>query len=198
MSRGNRFQEMRAFDVGVITPNENCWPRQIDERLGASVPRRLWTIGTNEILANRKIGLFGSVDCPADVVTSARKNIQKFTGSGATFISGFHSSVEKECLEILIETKQMIVVSVARSLERMRVPAEWQESLENGRLLILSRFEKTRRADKDTARRRNELVAAMSDEVLIIHASDGGAISQVADLVRLWGIPFEKLDSEIS
>jgi predicted Rossmann fold nucleotide-binding protein DprA/Smf involved in DNA uptake len=188
---------MRAFEIGVITPNENSWPRRLDQRLGSSAPARLWTIGNSGILRNRKLGLFCSVDCPADVVTSARKTVQKLTHSGVTFISGFHSSVEKECLAILVEARQKIVVSVARSLKGMRVPAEWKESLDSGRLLIVSRFERSRRADKDTAQRRNELVAAISDEVLIICASPGGRIAQVANLVSAWEIPVKRLDSEI-
>jgi predicted Rossmann fold nucleotide-binding protein DprA/Smf involved in DNA uptake len=60
--------------------------------------------------------------------------------------------------------------------------------------LLLSRFEKSRRADRETARRRNELVAALSDEVLIIHAEPGGHIGQISELVSRWNIPMRKLD----
>ena len=59
-------------------------------------------------------------------------------------------------------------------------PTEWRKALDAGRLLILSPFEKRpQRPDIESARRRNELVAALSDEVLIIHAEPGGQIDQL-------------------
>jgi predicted Rossmann fold nucleotide-binding protein DprA/Smf involved in DNA uptake len=59
-------------------------------------------------------------------------------------------------------------------------------------LLLLSRFEKSRRADKETARRRNELVAALADEVLIVHAEPGGAIERISQMIDVWSIPRRK------
>jgi predicted Rossmann fold nucleotide-binding protein DprA/Smf involved in DNA uptake len=107
-----------------------------------------------------------------------------------TLISGFHSPVEKECLKILLEGTQPIIVCPARSLRKMRIPAVWRPALEGGRLLIISRFEQSpRRADTGTARRRNELVAALSDEVLIVHAEPGGAVERISVLVDRWRIP---------
>jgi len=79
----------------------------------------------------------------------------------------------------------------------MRVPAEWRPALEAGRLLIVSRFEQSpRRVDSGSARRRNELVAALSDEVLIVHAEPGGNIERISELVDRWQIPPRKLNSE--
>jgi predicted Rossmann fold nucleotide-binding protein DprA/Smf involved in DNA uptake len=109
-----------------------------------------------------------------------------------TVVSGFHSPVEKECLRILLRGKQPIIICLARALGKIRLPSEWRVALESGRLLLLSRFEKSRRADKDTARRRNELVAALSDEILIIHAEPGGAIERISELIDGWSIPRRK------
>jgi predicted Rossmann fold nucleotide-binding protein DprA/Smf involved in DNA uptake len=67
--------------------------------------------------------------------------------------------------------------------------------LVSGRLLLLSRFEKSRRADKNTARRRNELVAALSDEVLIIYAEPGGSVARISQMVDLWKVPKRKVQS---
>ena len=104
-------------------------------------------------------------------------------------VSGFHSPIEKECLRILLEGKQSIIICLARALARIRLPKEWQGAIEGGHLLLLSRFEKSRRADKETARRRNELVAALSDEVVIIHAEPGGSVERISQLIDRWNIP---------
>ena len=178
-----------------ITPSDIHWPQQLSERLRASAPLRLWAIGRLEILATRKVGLFCSVRCPGDAILGAYDAARKLRDDGVTVISGFHSPVEKECLRILLRGKQAIIICLTRSLGRIRVPAEWRQALDSGRLLLLSSFEKPRRPDKESARKRNELVAALSDEVFIIHAAPGGHVEELTRLVDRWGIPFRKLAS---
>ena len=153
-------------------------------------PSRLWAIGNLEILPGRKVGLFCSVRCPGSAIIAAHDAARKLRDDGVTVISGFHSPVEKECLRILLRGKQPIIICLARSLVKIRVPSEWRPALESGRLLLLSRFEKRpRRPDAKSARRRNALVAALSDEVLIIHVTPGGQIDQISELASNWGIP---------
>src|SRR3972149_12304862 len=180
---------MKAPDVLTLTPSQAHWPRQLDKRLDTVAPSRLWAIGNLEILAEHKVGLFCSVRCPGDAIIVAHDAARKLRDDGATVISGFQSPVETECLQILLRGQQPIIVCLARSLGRLRLPTEWRKALASGRLLLLSRFEKSRRADKNTARRRNELVAALSDEVLIMHAEPGGRIEHITMLVDRWSIP---------
>lgn len=179
-----------AVQVLTLAPADACWPRQLDARLGTAVPSRLWAIGNVEILADHKVGLFCSVRCPGDAILGAYDAARKLRDQGVTVISGFHSPVEKECLRILLRGKQPIIICLARSFVKIRVPAEWRRALDSGRLLLLSPFEKRpRRPDTRSARRRNELVAALANEVLIIHATPGGQIDQLSRLADRWGIP---------
>ena len=181
----------------TLTPSQTLWPRQLDDRLKSAAPSSLWIIGSPGLLAERKVGLFCSVRCPDDATLRAYDACRKLRDEGMTLISGFHSPVEKECLKILLQGTQPIIVCPARSVTKMRVPAEWRPALEGDRLLILSRFEQSpRRADTGSARRRNELVAALSDEVLIVHAEPGGNIERISELVDRWQIPPRKLNSE--
>jgi predicted Rossmann fold nucleotide-binding protein DprA/Smf involved in DNA uptake len=174
----------------ALTHADDSWPRQVEVRLGSDAPSRLWAIGNLEILPGRKVGLFCSVRCPGSAIIAAHDAARKLRDDGVTVISGFHSPVEKECLRILLRGKQPIIICLARSLVKIRVPSEWRPALESGRLLLLSRFEKRpRRPDAKSARRRNALVAALSDEVLIIHVTPGGQIDQISELASNWGIP---------
>jgi predicted Rossmann fold nucleotide-binding protein DprA/Smf involved in DNA uptake len=181
------------MDVLTLTSSQIQWPGRLDERLQKLAPSRLWFIGNPEILAVRKIGLFCSVSCPADTAAKAHGAARQLCEEKAAIVSGFHSSVEKECLQILLQRKQSVVICLARALGKIRLPGEWQPALGAGRLLLLSRFEKSRRADKDTARRRNELVLALSDEVIIIHAEPGGQIAEISQLADRWNIPRSSL-----
>ena len=186
---------MEHFDVALLTANHDSWPRQINQRLGQAAPSRLWTIGNQAIFTMHKIGLLCSVDCSADAPGSARNALEKLFVTRPAFMSGFHSPVEKEWLRVLLEARQNIIISVARSLTKLRVPAQWQESLDSDRLLIVSRFDGARRADKETARRRNELVAALADEALVI-SRPGGSIERISQMISGWGIPRVALQSE--
>jgi predicted Rossmann fold nucleotide-binding protein DprA/Smf involved in DNA uptake len=186
------------IQVLTLTPSRTIWPRQLDDRLKSAAPSGLWAIGSPEILAERKVGLLCSVRCPDAAAADAYATVRKLRGEGVTVISGFHSPVEKECLRILLEGKQPIIVCPARTIGKMRIPSDWQPLLDDRRLLILSRFERSpRRTDTSSARRRNELVAALSDEILIIHAEAGGNIERISELVERWKIPRRKLNSGV-
>jgi predicted Rossmann fold nucleotide-binding protein DprA/Smf involved in DNA uptake len=180
--------------VFTLTPSHALWPRQLDHRLKSAAPSTLRAVGSPRLLTGPKVGLFCSVRCPEDAAFRIYDACRKLWDEGATVISGFHSPVEKECLRILLEGKQPIIVCPARAIGKMRIPPEWKPLLEDGRLLILSRFEQSpRRADSGTARRRNELVAALSDEILIIHAEPRGLIERISQLADQWSIPQRKL-----
>jgi predicted Rossmann fold nucleotide-binding protein DprA/Smf involved in DNA uptake len=112
-----------------------------------------------------------------------------------TVVSGFHSPVEKECLRIMLRGKQPIVICLARAFGKIRLPSDWRRALESGRLLLLSTFDKwPPRPDKNSTAYRNECVAALSDEVLIIHATPGGEIERISELVERWNIRSRKWD----
>jgi predicted Rossmann fold nucleotide-binding protein DprA/Smf involved in DNA uptake len=177
-------------EILTLTPSQSLWPRQLEDRLKSAAPSSLCIVGSPALLAHCKVGLFCSIRCPDDAFLRAYDACRKLQDEGMTAISGFHSPVEKECLKILLQGTHPIIVCPARTVRKMRIPAGWRPALEGGRLLIVSRFEQSpRRADSGSARRRNELVAALSDEVVIIHAEPGGAIERISQLVGHWNVP---------
>lgn len=184
---------MRESVIFSLTLPQAGWPRSIDERLRQASPSRLWTIGNTEILGQRKVALFCSVRCPGDKILAAYDAARKLRDDGATVVSGFHSPVEKECLRILLRGKQPIIVCLARSIEKIRLPTDWRGPSEAGRLLILSQFEKRpKRPTVESAHQRNQLVAALANEALIIHAEPGGTIERISKLIERWSIPRRK------
>lgn len=61
----------------------------------------------------------------------------------------------------------------------MRMPAEWNVPLAEGRLLLLSPFTgKTRRPTAGLAQKRNEFVAVLAEKVFVSHAAPGSKIGQ--------------------
>jgi len=152
------------------------YPHVLLAGLGAQSPASLAALGNLELLALPKTAIFCSARCPGNVILPTYDRATQWRDAGRCVISGFHSPVEKECLRILLRGSQPIIVCPARALPK-RIPPEWKKPLADGRLLILSAFTATaKRATAELAHRRNELVAALADEVFIAHATPGGRL----------------------
>ncbi len=185
-----------ASQVLAFTRSQASWPRQLDDRLKKAAPSHLCAIGNLEILTKRKVGLFCSVRCPGNAILGAYDAAGKLRDDSVTVVSGFHSPVEKECLRILLRGRQPVIICLARAFGRIRILTDWRRALDSGRLLILTMFEKwPPRPTVESARQRNELVAALSDEVIIIHATRGGQIEEISKLIDRWKIPRKRINS---
>jgi predicted Rossmann fold nucleotide-binding protein DprA/Smf involved in DNA uptake len=177
------------MNLTIFKSTDSAYPARLHERLGEHAPRTLNCLGDFALLSQTKTGLFCSVRCPGDKILAAYDIARRLRDDGVTVISGFHSPVEKECLPILLRGKQPIIICLARAMEKFRIPAHWRGALDTGRLLVLSPFEKRpRRPTVESSYRRNELVAALSDEALVVHAEPGGNIARISELLRDWKI----------
>lgn len=159
------------------------------ERLDRDAPVRLWAIGRLDLLNVPKTALFCSKTCPGDAVLAAMDQAQKWREQGRCIISGFHSPIEKECLQILLRGVQPIIICPARSLEGMRIPKAWQEGIETGRILLLSPFDSSqRRLTAALSEQRNKLVAALADEVYFAHITPEGKTARLGEQISRWEI----------
>ncbi len=92
--------------------------------------------------------------------------------AGIPIISGFHTPMEKECLDLLLRGAQPVVICPARSLQGMRVPSAWKPAILAGRLLLLSPFGgQHRRITAELARLRNRFVPEIAKEIFVAHAT---------------------------
>ena len=147
-------------------------------------------LGNIRLLGNRKVALLCSARTPGDAILRAHDAARRMRDEGVTVISGFHSPIEKECLLILLRGKQPVIICPARAIEAMRIPTEYRTAFDAGRVLFLSPFTKApKRVTKDSALRRNELVAALADEAYIPYLSSGGQTARIAEMLMAWKVP---------
>jgi len=173
----------------TITLEDSRYPARLIRHLGADAPPELTVLGNLELLALPKTALFCSEKCPGGVILPTYDQAAKWRDTGRCVISGFHSPVEKECLQILLRGDAPVILCPARAMLE-RLPAQWAIAAAGGRLLILSPFTaKENRVTTDLARRRNEFVAAMADEAYIAHATSGGQLENLARKLAAWGVP---------
>ena len=177
------------MDIHQIEAVAAEYPARLRERMDADAPPQLTALGNLNLLALPKTALFCSARCPGKVILTTYDQAAKWRDAGRCVISGFHSPVEKECLQILLRGSQPIIICPARALPQ-RVPPDWKKPLTAGRLLVLSAFAATaNRITAELASRRNEFVAALADEVFIAHAAVGGHLETLTSSLRAWGIP---------
>ena len=173
------------------------YPQGVLACLGDAAPESVSARGNVGILERHKLGFFCSKKCPGSLIIQTYDVACALRDAGVTVVSGFHSPMEKECLTLLLRGSQPIIVGPARGIERMRLPREWREPLDQGRLLLLSPFaEKHRRPTVKLALARNDFVAVLADAVLFAHAEPGGKTEGLCRRVIEWGTPAFTLDND--
>lgn len=130
-----------------------------------------------------------SKETPGATILKAFDQAAAWRDAGRCVISGFHSPLEQQYLDILLRGKQPIVLALARTLGNLRLPAAQRKALDDGRLTIISPFPETeKRATADLARQRNRFVASLADEVVFAFIAPGGSLSRLAEELTGWGV----------
>jgi len=119
-------------------------------------------------------------------------------------IGGFHSSLERECLEILLRGLVPVTICPARQLDLAR---DWlypehsvtwkavKAGMVDGRVTIVEPPGMIgRRITRSNAAKRNEWLLGQTDRLLLLYASPGGETDRVVRLDLDRGIPVSVLD----
>ena len=86
--------------------------------------------GNVRLLEVSLTALFCSQRCPGDLILKTYDLARAMRDAGVPIIGGFQTSMEKECLRLLVRGSQPVVVCPARGIDNMRVPRDWRAALE--------------------------------------------------------------------
>ena len=149
-----------------------------------TAPETIAAIGNLNILQSKTLAIFVSVKCPGKIILDTYDYLKSLKDHDMTFIGGFHSPMEQECLDILLKGAANVILCPARSIEGMRIKNEYKHPIENGKLLILSAFSQNHnRISSKRSFIRNDFVATLADQIFIPYAADG---SKTETLCREW------------
>lgn len=173
------MDQTNMFDPIHIDQQNARYPQQLRWYFADRTPTSMIARGNLALLHEGQhrplVALFCSIQCSEPVIQQTYALAHALRDTGVTVISGFHSPLEKECLRILLQGTQPVIVCPARSIERLRLPAAWRAALEKERMLLLSPFgESQQRPTSARALVRNQFIAALADVVVITHATPGG------------------------
>jgi predicted Rossmann fold nucleotide-binding protein DprA/Smf involved in DNA uptake len=164
------------------------YPGVLMKYLGDRASETISTLGNIDILKLKVVAFFCSVRCPGTLILKTFDYIRSLKDSDMALIGGFHSPMEKECLNILFRGETPIIICLARSLQSARLPKSWTSMIQEGQMLILSPFpDRVKRMSAKTSMLRNEFIAALSDTIFVPYASPGGKTDFFCRNILQWG-----------
>jgi len=165
----------RLLKAQRIEPGDINYPPLLLERLTDAAPQNLYALGDPNILRNQLLGLICSIQCPGSIVIKTFDVICGLRDEKVVMIGGFHSPMERECLDLLLRGVQPVILCPAKSLRNLRMGKAARKALSDGRLLVLSFFgDEVRRSTAFQGILRNDMVAALAEATLVPHASENG------------------------
>lgn len=175
--------------IRVLRQGEAAYPQSLTRRLGPTAPATVSVIGNVAVLQSSMEAFLCSKETPGATILKAFDQAAEWRDAGVCVISGFHSPLEQQCLDILLRGKQPIVWALARSIGTLRLPKPRRDALDEGRLTLISPFPANEtRTNADHARQRNRVVAALAIETVFAHISPGGSLERLAAEIAQWGV----------
>ena len=176
-----------SYTIKIIQKGSSGYPQVLENNVVSTRYPRIWTIGDLDILGKKLLGFFCSVKCPGNVILKTYDLARELRDAGIAVISGFHSPIEKDCLDLLLKGTQPVAICPARGIENMRIPKAWQKALAENRLMIISPFEpKHRRSTTKLAEQRNKFVAYLANKIFVAHASEASQTERFsAEIIQL-------------
>ena len=136
-------------------------------------------IGFKGLLNLNKTAFLCSRKIPVSVVLKCYDWAILQREQGNCVISGFHSQLEKDVFHYLLKGNQPIIIALARGLKE-KIEPELIKPLEEGRILIISPFDKTvKRVSEKTAEIRNKMMIDLADNITVGYASEGGKLESI-------------------
>jgi predicted Rossmann fold nucleotide-binding protein DprA/Smf involved in DNA uptake len=151
-------------------------------RVGTELAARVVGVGETSLIGKPLLGLIASRECPGNVLLATLERVPQWVKAGRVIVSGFHSPLEQQVLRSLLRRNGHAIKVLARcfSPSGYRLAKEEQDAFANGRLLIISAFgADTPRVTRLSAIKRNELVIALSSEIIAPFISKGSPLEKL-------------------
>lgn len=124
-------------------------------------------LGNKELLKQKKVGFLASRKISSlSILPTLDWATEVSKREDNAIVSGFHSKMERNVLEILLKGQCGIIIVLARGMYR-KLPKQYEEAMSQNRLLIISNEkDNVKRVSEQTAHKRNEYVREIADEMM--------------------------------
>jgi predicted Rossmann fold nucleotide-binding protein DprA/Smf involved in DNA uptake len=124
-------------------------------------------LGNKELLKQKKVGFLASRNISSlSILPTLDWATEVSKREDNAIVSGFHSKMERNVLEILLKGQCGIIIVLARGMYR-KLPIQYEVAMSQNRLLIISNEkDNVKRVSEQTAHKRNEFVREIADEMM--------------------------------
>lgn len=151
--------------------------------------------GTARLPRAGVLGFICSIQCPGSLVIRALDAARELRDAGVCVIGGFHSPMERECLDILLRGKQPVGYCPAHGLDSLVLTESQLAAVEQGRLTLVAAFPpEVRKATVEQAVQRNDLIADRASALWVPHAAPGGKVWSTVRKTMASGKPVYTFD----
>lgn len=125
------------------------------------------TLGNISLIERKKIGYFASSKIASlSVLPTLDWATEVAKRDDVAIVSGFHSKMEREVLDILLRDRCGIICVLARPIYKI-IPDKYRYACAQGRVLFISNnASKSTMTSRYLCQKRNEYIASISDELV--------------------------------
>ena len=165
-----------------------------------SQPRALSAVGNAQILRRPLLALISSRQSEGDLAASSLQLIRQLAASrNISFISGWHSLLEQECLRIVLAEQAALVFCTSKALDRFKPSGKLKELVDQNKALLLTHCTpNAKRMSRGASIRRNELVIELAAVLLVLSAPEGSASLNLARAALNAGKPVFTIDHHMN
>ncbi|MFC1508461.1 DNA-processing protein DprA [Candidatus Omnitrophota bacterium] len=165
---------LEKMSVDVVMENDSDYPELLNKYLGNKNPKIIFLLGKKAILNQPSIMICGARESSDVGLDIARKCGSFVSEQGYTVASGYARGVDKAAHLGALEAGGDTLAFLPYGLSRFRVSQAFTESFDPDKFCVASEVPPTYGFTTWNALRRNKMLAAISEAVIVIEPSDSG------------------------
>jgi DNA processing protein len=160
-----------------------------------SPPAILMSAGNTALLHRPAVGICGSRSASAEGLSAARSLAQALAGKGYVTVAGNAVGVDAEAQQGALDAGGGVITVLPEGITHARLRHGNEDGVsESGQLLVLSQFPPAQPWSVGGAMARNGLIAALTQALVVIEASDRGGTLAAGETALAMGRPVLALE----
>lgn len=139
--------------------------------------KELVFFGNEKLLEKPKVAFLASRRVASEEVLRCYDWATEQAKAQQCVVSGFSSKLEKDVLHFLLKRNCPVIVVLARRMYA-KLPKEWRDAINEGKMLIVSTSQSARQSQQTSATR-NHYVAEISDAIYIAGITERSSLQRI-------------------
>lgn len=179
--------------VSALIVGEDGYPEQLSTL--RSPPAILMCAGNTSLLGRPAVGVCGSRSASDEGLNAARSLAQALAAKGYVTVAGNAQGVDAEAQRAAMEAGGGVISVLPEGIKHGRLRGSDEDGVSaGGQLLVLSQFPPTQPWSVGGAMARNGLIAALTQALVVIEASERGGTLAAGETALAMGRPVLALE----